>query len=92
MIALPRSGLLTAAMLLGVASGMVAGVAATLLVTVKIRPDLVVGLVLGVPSLIGLVLLLFGRTRWMTALGVFSLAVTPGWFGVLVAIQAGQGV
>jgi hypothetical protein len=91
-IPLPRAGQLTAAMLLGVAFGMLAGVAATVLVTAKIRPDLVIGLVLGVPSVIGLVLLLFGKKRWMTALGVFSLAVTPGWFGVLVAIQAAQGV
>ena len=78
-------------MLLGVAFGMLAGVAATVLVTTKIRPDLVVGLVIAVPSLIGLALLLFGKKRWMTAVGVFSLAVAPGWFGVLVAIQAAQG-
>jgi Putative holin len=91
-IPLPRAGLLTASMLLGVAFGMVAGVAATALVTEKVRPDAVVGLVVGVPSLIGLVLLVIGRKRWMTALGVFSLAVAPGWFGVLVAIQAAQGV
>jgi hypothetical protein len=91
-IPLPRAGQLTAAMLLGVAFGMVAGVAATVLVTAKIRPDLVIGLVLGVPSMIGLALLLFGKKRWMTALGVFLMAMTPGWFGVLVAIQAAQGV
>jgi hypothetical protein len=78
-------------MLLGVAFGMVAAVAATMLITAKIRPDVVIGLVIGVPSVIGLALILLASKRWMTALGVFSLALAPGWFGVLVAIQTVQG-
>ena len=78
-------------MLIGVAFGMVVGVAATVLITAKVRPDVVIGLAVGVPSVIGLVLIGLASKRWMTALGVFSLALAPGWFGVLVAIQAVQG-
>jgi hypothetical protein len=78
-------------MLIGVAFGMVAGVAATVLITAKVRPDVVIGLAVGVPSVIGLVLILLASKRWMIALGVFSMALAPGWFGVLVAIQAVQG-
>ena len=70
---------------------MVVGVAATVLITAKVRPDVVIGLAVGVPSVIGLVLIGLASKRWMTALGVFSLALAPGWFGVLVAIQAVQG-
>ena len=91
MIPLPRASLLTAAMLLGVTFGMVAAVGATVLVTASIRPDVVIGLVVFVPSLVGLGLLLFASKRWMTALGVFSLALASGWFGLLVAIQAVHG-
>lgn len=74
-------------MLVGTAAGLVAGVAATLLVHARIRPDIVIALVVGVPTAIGLVLLVFSRRRWVTALGAFAVAVAPGWFGVLVAIQ-----
>ncbi|GFG73432.1 putative holin [Mycobacterium botniense] len=87
MIPLPRPWLLTSAMLVGTAAGLVAGVAATLLVHARIRPDIVIALVVGVPTAIGLVLLVFSRRRWVTALGAFAVAVAPGWFGVLVAIQ-----
>ena len=39
-----------------------------------------------------LVLILSSTKRWMTALGAFLVAVGPGWFGALVAIQAAHGV
>lgn len=78
-------------MLVGTAVGMVAGIASTLLVTAHIRPDAVIALVVGIPSAVGLLLILFSGRRWVTALGAFILALSPGWFGVLVAIQAVSG-
>lgn len=87
MIPLPRSWLLTSAMLVGVAAGMVVGIACTLGIHARIRPDVVIALVVFVPSVIGLATILFSRRRWLTALGAFALALAPGWFGVLVMIQ-----
>ena len=75
-------------MLVGVAVGMLAAIAGTLLVNVFIRPDVVIGLVVGIPSAVGLLLFLFSSRQWMTTLGAFLIAVSPGWFGVLVTIQA----
>ena len=91
-IALPRAWLLAGAMLVGVAVGQIAGIVATLLVKATIRPDVVIALVIGVPSAIGMLLILFSGRRWVTALGAFILAVAPGWFGVLVVIQVVHGV
>lgn len=78
-------------MLVGIAVGVVAAIAARLVVDAQIRPDVVVALVVGVPSTLGVVLVLLSNTRWLTALGAFLLAVGPGWFGVLVATQAVSG-
>lgn len=78
-------------MLAGVAVGFVSGVAATLVVHARIRPDLVIALTLGVPTAIGLLLIMFSGRRWVTALGAFILSVAPGWFGVLLVIQAVSG-
>jgi Putative holin len=75
-------------MLVGTAVGMVVGIASMRLVPVHIRPDAVVALVVGVPSAVGLLLILFSGRRWVTAVGAFVLALAPGWFGVLVAIRA----
>jgi hypothetical protein len=86
-IPLPRTWLLTTAMLVGVAAGLVAGTAATLLVTARIRPDVVIALVVGIPSAIGLLVILLSRRRWITALGAFILSMAPGWFGVLALIE-----
>ena len=52
-----------------------------------IRPDVVIALVVGVPSAIGMLLILLSGRRWVTTLGAFILAIAPGWFGVLVVIQ-----
>jgi hypothetical protein len=90
-IPLPRAWLLTSAMLVGIAVGLVSGSAATVLVHTRVRPDVVIALVVGVPAAVGLLLILFSRRRWITALGAFVLAVAPGWFGVLVMIQAVSG-
>jgi Putative holin len=79
-------------MLVGTAVGIVAGIASTLLVKAHIRPDVVIALVVGIPSAVGLLLILFAGRRWVAALGTFILALTPGWFGVLVAIRAVHGV
>ncbi|ORW00925.1 hypothetical protein AWC14_09245 [Mycobacterium kyorinense] len=79
--------MLTSAMLIGVAVGVLAGTAATLLVSARIRPDVVIAVVVGLPSAAGLLLILISRRRWVTALGAFTLALAPGWFGVLALIE-----
>jgi len=78
-------------MLVGIAVGQIAGIASTLLVKATIRPDVVTALVVGVPSAIGMLLILLSGRRWVTTLGAFILAIAPGWFGVLVVIQVGHG-
>jgi hypothetical protein len=87
-IPLPRAWLLSGAMLVGTAAGLLAGIASTWLITAAIRPDIVIALVVGVPSAVGMLMILFSKRRWITTLGAFIVAVAPGWFGVLVAIQA----
>ena len=91
MIPLPRAWLLTGAMLVGTAVGLILGLAATLLVHASIRPDVVIALVVGIPSAIGMLLILFSGRRWVTTLGAFILAIAPGWFGVLIVIQVAHG-
>jgi hypothetical protein len=78
-------------MLVGAAVGLIVGIAATLLIHAPVRPDVVIALVVGVPSAIGMLLILFSGRRWVTALGAFILAIAPGWFGVLVVIQVVHG-
>jgi hypothetical protein len=78
-------------MLVGIAVGQIAGIAAMLVVDAKIRPDVVIALVVGIPGSIGMLLILFSGRRWVTTLGAFILAVAPGWLGVLVAIQVVSG-
>ncbi|OMC28549.1 hypothetical protein A5740_19635 [Mycobacterium sp. GA-1841] len=87
MIPLPRAWLLTAAMSVGVAVGLLAGVATSLLVTATVRPDVVIALVLGVPGVLGILLVLVSGRRWVTTFGAFVLAVAPGWFSALTIIQ-----
>ncbi len=91
MIPLPRAWLLASALLVGTAVGLIVGLAATLLVHASIRPDVVIALVVGIPSAIGMLLILFSGRRWVTTLGAFILAIAPGWFGVLVVIQVAHG-
>lgn len=74
-------------MLVGVALGVVAGTAATLLVQARVRSDIVIAAVIGLPTVAGLVLILFSRHRWVTGLGAFLVALAPGWFGVLAVIE-----
>jgi Putative holin len=78
-------------MLVGTGFGMMAGIAATLVVDATIRPDVVVALVVGLPSAIGMLLILLSGRRWVTTLGAFLLAIAPGWFGMLVALQVVHG-
>jgi hypothetical protein len=78
-------------MLVGLAVGQIAGIASTLLVKAAIRPDIVVALVIAVPSVIGMLTILLSGRRWLTALGAFVLAIAPGWFSVLVTIQVVHG-
>ncbi|MCV7239716.1 putative holin [Mycolicibacterium celeriflavum] len=91
MIPLPRAWLLTSALLVGTAVGLILGIASTLVVDAAIRPDVVVALVVGVPGAVGMLAILLSGRRWVTTLGAFLLAIAPGWFGVLVAIQAVHG-
>jgi ABC-type molybdate transport system permease subunit len=90
-IAFPRAWVLTSAMLVGAAVGLVAGVAATVLIHTPIRPDVVIGLVVGPPTVLGLLLVFVAGRRGLTALGAFVLALTPGWFGALAAIEVVTG-
>lgn len=91
MIPLPRAWLLTGAMLIGSAVGVIAAVLTTLLIHASVRPDAAIALVLGAPTLLGLVLLLTAGRRWVTVWATFLLAVAPSWFGVLVLIQVVNG-
>jgi hypothetical protein len=90
-IPLPRPRLLTSALLIGTAVGLLLGIGVSLLVTAKIRPDVVIALVVGVPGVIGMSTILLSRRRWLTAVGAFVIAISPGWFGALVAIQTANG-
>ena len=90
-IPLPRAWLLTSVLLLGCVAGQIAAVVAKLMVDATIRPDLVVALVVGIPSVIGIALVLFSGRRWVTALGAFILAMAPGWLSVLLLIQVVSG-
>ncbi len=78
-------------MLLGSAVGLLAGVAVTVAVHARIRPDIAIALVVGIPSVTGLLTILFSGRRWVTLAGAFILALAPGWFGVLVALQVASG-
>ena len=87
-IPLPRAWLLTSALLVGCVTGLVVAVVTTVLVKASIRPDLVVALVVGVPSSVGMLTILLSWRRWLTTVGAFIVAMAPGWLGTLVLIQA----
>jgi hypothetical protein len=78
-------------MLIGCAVGLLAGVALTVLVHARMRPDVVVALVVGIPTGTGLLTVLFSGRRWVTMVGAFILSLAPGWFGVLVAVRVASG-
>ena len=78
-------------MLVGAAVGILTGIGMPLLVAPPLRPDAAIALVLGVPSIAGLVLVFVSSRRWLTALGAFFLALAVGWFGALAAIQVVSG-
>jgi Putative holin len=86
-IPLPRPLLLTGAMLIGIATGLLGGTAALTVEHARMRPDLAIALVVGFPSAVGLLVVLLARRRWLTALGAFILALAPGWFGVLALVE-----
>ena len=90
-IPLPRAWLLASALLVGVAVGQIVGIASTLLVKAPIRPDIAIALVVGVPSAIGMLLIMVSGRRWVTTLGAFILAIAPGWLSVLVVVQVVNG-
>lgn len=78
-------------MLVGAAVGFLTGLGMTLLVSVPLRPDAAIALVLGVPSVAGLLLVFVSSRRWVTAAGAFLLALGLGWFATLAAIQVVSG-
>ena len=78
-------------MLVGTAVGLIVAIASTILVKATIRPDVVIALVVGLPSAIGMLLILLSGRRWVTTVGAFVLAIAPGWFGALVVIQVVHG-
>ena len=88
MIPLPRGWLLTSALLLGVVAGQIAAVITKLAVDTTLRPDVVVAMVIGIPSVLGLLLIACSGRRWVTTAGAFVLAMAPGWLSVLLLIQA----
>ena len=79
-------------MLVGTAVGLITAIASAVFVQATIRPDVAIALVVGLPSAIGMLMILMSGRRWVTTLGAFVLAVAPGWFGALVAIQVVHGV
>jgi hypothetical protein len=83
--------LLAGAMLIGSAVGLLVGVAFSVGVHARIRPDVAIVLVVGIPSVLGLTTVLLSGRRWVTALGAFILALGPGWFGVLAALRVTSG-
>lgn len=87
MIPLPRGWLLTSALLLGVVAGQIAAIVAKLAVDATVRPDVVVASVIGVPSVLGLLLIACSGRRWVTTVGAFILAMAPGWLSVLLLVQ-----
>lgn len=91
MIPLPRPWLLASAMLIGCAVGLLAGVAFSVVIHTRLRPDVAIALVLGIPSVAGLLTVLLSGRRWVTVVGAFILSLAPGWFGVLVALRVATG-
>jgi hypothetical protein len=79
-------------MLIGNAIGLLVGVAVTIGIHERIRPDAVIAMVVGIPSVLGLLVILLSGRRWVTALGAFIVALAPGWLGVLVALRVVSGV
>jgi hypothetical protein len=47
----------------------------------------VIALVVGCLSVVVLFVILLSRRRWLAGVGVFILALAPGWFGVLAVIE-----
>lgn len=78
-------------MLVGAAIGVVAGIAAAVVTAAPMRPDAVIAVVVGVPTVVGLGLVLAARRRATATLGVLVLSLAPGWFGALAAIEVVSG-
>ncbi len=78
-------------MLIGCAVGLLAGVAFSVVIHTRLRPDVAIALVLGIPSVAGLLTVLLSGRRWVTVVGAFILSLAPGWFGVLVALRVATG-
>ena len=56
-IPLPRASVLAGVMIIGVALGMMAALIAAVEITATVRPDVVIGAVIGVPSVIGMLMI-----------------------------------
>jgi hypothetical protein len=66
-------------------------VAFSVVIHTRLRPDVAIALVLGIPSVAGLLTILLSGRRWVTVVGAFILSLAPGWFGVLVALRVATG-
>ena len=78
-------------MLIGAAVGVLAGIGVPLLHSVRLRPDLAILMVLGVPSVAGLLTILLSSRRWTTGMGAFLVALGVGWFAALAATTVVSG-
>jgi hypothetical protein len=78
-------------MLIGCAVGLLAGVGFAVAVHARIRPDIAIALVVGIPTVTGLLTVLFSGRRWVTVVGAFVLSLAPGWFGVLCVLRVASG-
>jgi hypothetical protein len=74
-------------MLVGLAAGVLGATAALTVEHARMRPDIAIALVVGFPTVVGLLVILLSRRRWLTTLGLAVMAVAPGWFGVLAVIE-----
>src|ERR1700744_3504781 len=86
-IPLPRPLVLTSAILLGVATGLLGGTAALTVEHARMRPDVAIALVGGFPSAVGLLVVLLARRHWLTALGAFIAGPGSGWVGGLAPVE-----
>jgi len=82
---------LASALLIGCATGLLAGVAGAVMVHAKTSPEIAIALVVGIPTMLGLLIILFSGRRWVTLVGAFIVSLAPGWFGVLVALRVTSG-
>lgn len=91
-IPLPRASVLAGVMLIGVTLGMTGGLLAAGEITTALKPAAVIALAVGIPSVLGTLVILLSGRRWTTAVGALVVAIGPGCLGALTALQVAAGV